>query len=90
MFLYKTPRLKKNLFIKIDMGRNVFGQSDCRIFRPTIFPEQIDTLFFFCFLTQIHENQLKFIESFWLVTIKNEWGFSGHLTLKLAVLTVFF
>ena len=45
----QNPTFEKNLFIKIDMGRNVFGQSDCRIFRPTIFPEQIDTLFFFLF-----------------------------------------
>ena len=39
------------------MGQNALSQSDCKIFKPTIFSQQIDEIAsFFCMLIQIHEN----------------------------------
>ena len=50
------------MFFSRDVGQNAINQSDCKIFKSTISPEQnsLD----FAFRLQIHKNQ-KLIGNFW-------------------------
>ena len=65
------------------IGQNALSQSDCRICKSDIYPEQIDetALFFACWYKFIR----KLSKNFWLGMVKNGCGQSGHWTLKLTV-----
>ena len=77
------PILGKILFLRY--RSKCFCQSDCRIFKSTISPEQIDesTSLFACWykFTKIKS----WLEFFWLSRVKNGCGQSGLWTLKLTI-----
>ena len=81
MFLTKSYIWEKSCSWVI--GKNVLSQSDCRIFKSTISPEQVDETasFFACWhkFTKIR-SWSKF---FWLGMVKNWCGQSGLWTLKM-------
>ena len=68
-----------------NMGRNVQGQSDSRLFKSTIFVEQSDEIAWFL---HVDTNPWK-LKYDWKILgwawWKNGCGLSGHRTLKLAV-----
>ena len=65
-----------------DIGQNIFSQSDCRIYKSTISPEQIgETASFFACrykFTKLKVDQ----KIFWLTMVKNGFGQSGLWTLE--------
>ena len=70
MLLHKTYIWEKSC--SRDIGQNALSQSDSRIFKSNIFPEQIDeTASCFCMFIQIHNNS-KLIKIF-LVGHGQKW-----------------
>ena len=68
-----------------DMGQNVLGQSDCRIFKSTVSLEQNDekAWFFTCWCRFVEIKSWS--KNILVGMVKNEYGYSGLRTLKLAV-----
>ena len=65
-----------------DVGQNALNQSDCKIFKSTISPEQIDEIVSCWYKFTKVKNSSK---TFWLNIIKNWCGQSGLWILKLTV-----
>ena len=92
MFLHRSYIWEKSY--SWDMGQNALTQSECRIFKSTISPEQIDEPVYFlaCWykFTKISwkKKKKKLIKFFWLSVVKNRYGQSGLWTLKLTVSNV--
>ena len=67
------------------MGQNALSQSNCRIFKSNISPEQIDETvsFFACWYNFMQIN--RWLKIFGVGMVKNGCGQSGDGTLKLTV-----
>ena len=68
-----------------DMGKNVFGQSDCRIFKSTVSLEENNERAYFFACWYIFMEIKSSLENIEVGMVKNRCGHSGHRTLNLPV-----
>ena len=68
-----------------DMGKNVLGQLDCRIFKSTVSLEQNNERAYFFACWYIFMEIKSSLENIEVGMVKNRCGQSGHRTLNLAL-----
>ena len=68
-----------------DIGQNALSQPDCRIFKSSISPEQIDETASFLACWYKFAKIKSWLKIFWLGIVKNGFDPSGLWTLKLTV-----